>query len=1016
MKHLGKRLMTLALALLMALSVWPAELSGAQAAGAYGKVTADGVKVRKKASTSAAYWFKLDTGYVCEVLDVVSDDDITWYKVNVEHPDPGSVRTYIGYVHGDFFALLSEDEAAEYEQNGALEEDSSSDAVQEEESSSDAADDEDEAGDAAQEEDAEQSTATSGNTTAYAGATGQITNDGVNFRVSEGGELIRKLNHGTVVEILTIPATVDTNHWYKIRYDGDEGYVMSTFLKVISTGDPNGTPTDPDAEYSIYGYVKLVLSSANLRLTPGGTVGAQWTNKGEVLEVVASPVTSNGFLYYPVVFEGSYYYVREDTVQLQATPGTSSSTTTETPATSIVGYVRTTEHGVNLRLTPAGKVILQVDKNTVLPLLANPTTKGSYNWYYVETSTGARGYLRSDCIAVCNADGSDVGTSTPVVTESPSQESYGYVITIKDKVNLRTKPTGSSQEQIAQGVVLPLTGDPVTSGKYTWYPVKAASGNSGYLRGDCVALCNEDGSDPSATEAPETEEPTETEAPTVTATPISEYGYVMITKNSVNLRKTAGGVKVGTLNESEVWPMTGTVVTKNNVSWYPISANGVNGYVRGDCCFKLSATQQESYLAGNGVPEETTEETTNYVITILDSVNLRASATKDSTAKFNVPLGTVMAYKQAPVTNSNWYKVVYSNTEVWVMGTCVREMTASEYEEWAEANPDSTPQPDVIEGYVKTTASGVNLRKTAGGTVIGRVEKGSVYAYSKTETASKKTWYYVKTELGYGYLHGDYVVECNADGSSFTPSTTTTPSTSGQEASYTTLKLGSQGTAVKNLVQELINQGYYTGDVTNQYTSAVETAVKKFQAANDLTVDGIAGSATQHALFGTVPVGSGDSSNLTMTIYPAEKIDWFTGGIQELWPKGANFKIYDVKTGVVWWAHRWSGAYHADIEPLTAADTAKLCKIYGVDDAQEIYDNNLWQRRPCLVTIGTRTFACSLDGMPHNPDGDTIPDNNMTGQICLHFTNSKGHDSNAVSSSHQEAIEYAYQNAPNGQK
>jgi len=1023
MKHLGKRLMTLALALLMALSVLPAEWNGsAKAEGAYGKVTADGVKVRKKASTSAGYWFKLDTGYVCEVLDVVPDDDITWYKVNVEHPDPGSVRTYIGYIHGDFFALLTQEEADQYEQNGTVEDSTVTDPPASGDTSDGDTPADDEAGDAAQEEDTvkPETPSVGGNTTAYAGATGQISNDGVNFRVSEGGDLIRKLDRGTVVEILTIPAVVDTNHWYKIRYDGDEGYVMSTFLKVISLGDPNGTPTDPDGDYSVHGYVKLVLSSANLRLTPGGTVAAQWENKGEVLEVVDTPVPYKEFLYYPVVFEGNYYYVREDTVQLQATPGSSGgSSGTQTPDT-IVGYVRTTEHGVNLRLKPAGKVILQVEKNTVLPLLANPTPSGSYSWYYVETSTGARGFLRSDCIKVCNADGSDIGTGStpPVVTEPPVQVNYGYVITIKDKVNLRTKPAGSSQEQIAEGVVLPLTGEPdtKTSSKYTWYPVKAASGKTGVLRGDCVKLCNADGSDIGSvpTDKP-TDAPVVTDPPVETAKPVSKYGYVMITEPGTNLRKTPGGDPVDQLRRNSVWPMTGDVVTKNKVKWYPIEANGLKGYVREDCCFKLSAAQQESYLAGNGVPEEKPEEVVNYVITTLDKVNLRASATKDSTSKFNVPLGTVMAFKQAPVTNSNWYKVVYSNTEVWVMGTCVRQMTASEYEEWAEAHPGSTPQPDVIEGYVKTIDDEVNLRKTAGGKVITRLDKGSVYPYSRTEVASKKTWYYVKTESGYGFLHGDYVIECNADGSNIGTGGTDVPST-GQEASYTTLKLGSQGTAVKNLVQELKNQGFYTGEVTNKYTSAVETAVRNFQAAKGIKVDGIAGSATQHKLFGTVPIGSGDSSNLSFTHYPAEKIDWYTGGIQQLWAKGANYKLYDVKTGIVWWAHRWSGAAHADIEPLTAADTAKLCKIYGVNDAQEIYDKNLWQRRPCLVTIGTRTFACSLDGMPHNPDGDTIPDNNMTGQVCLHFTNSKGHESGAVSSSHQEAIEYAYKNAPGGQK
>ena len=183
----------------------------------------------------------------------------------------------------------------------------------------------------------------------------------------------------------------------------------------------------------------------------------------------------------------------------------------------------------------------------------------------------------------------------------------------------------------------------------------------------------------------------------------------------------------------------------------------------------------------------------------------------------------------------------------------------------------------------------------------------------------------------------------------------------------------------------------------------------------DLSATGTADSATQHALFGTRPDKAGDTSDLSFAIYPAEKIDWFTGGIQEMLPRGAKFKIYDVKTGIVWWAYRQAGGKHMDIETLSAADSKRLCEIYGTQTLQEIVDRNMWYpRRACLVTIGTRTFACSLDGMQHGDD--TISNNGMDGQVCLHFTNSQGHASGEVSTSHAEAIEYAYKNAPNGQK
>ena len=110
MKQMWKKLTTVLLALALALSVWPGGQPGSRAlaVGAYGKTIANGVRVRKQPSTGADYWFKLDMGYVCEVTDVTVKSGVTWYKVNVEHPDPGSDRHYVGYIHGDFFVPLTD--------------------------------------------------------------------------------------------------------------------------------------------------------------------------------------------------------------------------------------------------------------------------------------------------------------------------------------------------------------------------------------------------------------------------------------------------------------------------------------------------------------------------------------------------------------------------------------------------------------------------------------------------------------------------------------------------------------------------------------------------------------------------------------------------------------------------------------------------------------------------------------------------------------------------------------------
>lgn len=1024
MRKTWKRMIALAMTLAMMLSLAPLPGPGdtAYAVGSYGRVTKNGTRVRKQPD-SDSYWFKLDTGFVCTVLETTEEGGYTWYKVESQHPDRDKTNRYTGFIRGDCFTPLNEIEAAAWEAN-PVQITWGGTGGQTAETALPTVNVPTEGGSGTV-----VSPVTTAPTTQVSLGMGRITNGGVNFREREGGPVIEKLERDTLVEVLSIPSVIDTAHWFKVRYNGREGYIQAPFLQLLGTAvTPSPTPglTAPASG----GYVKLIKSSANLRETPGGKIRAQWETTGEVRLIAGSAVKKSGYTWYPVAQDGAIYFVRGDCVEVVSSmDGTVATPTPPVTSAAPLGYVRTTQSNVNLRLQPEGKTFQQIDKNTVLPYLSS-TVSGSYTWYYVQVGQ-VRGFVRGDCVVLCNADGSaqtnptatapGAVTPMPTATDVPQTSAYGYVKLTEDKVNLRTKPAGTRLEQLDLGLVLPMTGTAVTSGSFTWYPIQAPSGRKGYVRGDCVMECDQFGNASGSVVTP-------TPAPGTTNAP-SGYGYAMVTAPRTNLRTTPGGKVIQFVDKNTVWPMSGSATTSKGYMWYPVNVNGTLGFVRGDCAFKLSPTQEESYLAGNGVPEEDgqqgggTTAPSTYLITILDKVNLRASASKDAAAPYNVPLGTVMAYNtRQTVGGSLWYRVVYSNTEVWVLGSCVRVMTDAEYQQWLQSQPSATPQPSVVKGYVITTTNGVNLRSTANGSkIIGRIDKGVVMPYSADPTTVRgHLWYPVKSSLGTGYVRGDCVEECDQNGGALptpTPGPSASSPTSGQEASYKTLKLGSKGTEVKAMVAELKNQGFYSGPITSSFNSAVQTAVKNFQRAKGLKVDGIAGSNTLHKLFGTVPEGEGDSSNLTMTLYPAEKIDWYTGGIQQLWPKGANMKVYDVKTGIVWWAHRWSGGSHVDAEPLTAADTARLCKIYGVKTAAEIESKNLWQRRPMLVTIGTRTFACSLYGIPHNyPDGDTISNNNFKGQLCIHFTNSKTHTSNKVDSYHAEAIQYAWLNAPNGHK
>ena len=141
--------------------------------------------------------------------------------------------------------------------------------------------------------------------------------------------------------------------------------------------------------------------------------------------------------------------------------------------------------------------------------------------------------------------------------------------------------------------------------------------------------------------------------------------------------------------------------------------------------------------------------------------------------------------------------------------------------------------------------------------------------------------------------------------------------------------------------------------------------------------------------------------------------------VSSAWPGGSQGILYDISTGKSFKIKRWAGGNHADIETLTTEDTQVFASIYGVSDANDMYEDysaasGYWEPRACLlITTDGHLYACSLQGVPHNyPSGDTTPNNGMNGQLCLWFTDSWGHSNTSTVTNtvkkHRAAVTAAY--------
>lgn len=203
--------------------------------------------------------------------------------------------------------------------------------------------------------------------------------------------------------------------------------------------------------------------------------------------------------------------------------------------------------------------------------------------------------------------------------------------------------------------------------------------------------------------------------------------------------------------------------------------------------------------------------------------------------------------------------------------------------------------------------------------------------------------------------------------------------------SYSTLKLGMESTEVKSLQQRLIDLGYMKGSATGYYGDVTFAAVKAFQKAHGLSVDGVAGKATQQALYGNATPSNGGSTGGNTSLGegkmagPATSkvklLHWFN----EVKPNISNgdiLLVFDPATNYCWNLRAYSRGRHLDAEPLTADDTKYMNAAFG--------GVTTWTPKVVYVqlTNGTWVFA-TMHNTPHLSGG--ISNNNFDGHLCVHF-------------------------------
>ena len=142
--------------------------------------------------------------------------------------------------------------------------------------------------------------------------------------------------------------------------------------------------------------------------------------------------------------------------------------------------------------------------------------------------------------------------------------------------------------------------------------------------------------------------------------------------------------------------------------------------------------------------------------------------------------------------------------------------------------------------------------------------------------------------------------------------------------SYTTLRSGSTGTAVVSLQQALKTAGFYTGSADGKYGPNTEAAVRRFQTAYRLSVDGVAGPATQNKLYSLVtPAVTAAPAATAAQSVSASAGGWFSGNYATLRNGSAGNRVKLLQIAL-----RTLGYYNGSVDGKYGAGTAASVKAF----------------------------------------------------------------------------------------
>ena len=358
-------------------------------------------------------------------------------------------------------------------------------------------------------------------------------------------------------------------------------------------------------------------------------------------------------------------------------------------------------------------------------------------------------------------------------------------------------------------------------------------------------------------------------------------------------------------------------------------------------------------------------------VTATANLRMRSGASLDSDIIKTVSEGSAIRVINAE--NPEWFRVEFNGTQGYMYSEFLQSANVSLI---VSANLRLRTGPSLGADIIETVPEGNAVR------VISYVNN---------------SWYRVEFNGEIGYMYSDFLSSKDETSSESQPAQSQTqPVTEAPPIVVEASATYSEGTQLFVGSNVRLRTEPSTSSEIIKTVNRGSTVYAVGAANNDwkrVTINGYTGYMAAEFLFDretiSTPVVSPDG---------VELVHW-SEVRNNIVRTGVPLQVTDVRTGITYWISSFSNGNHADVETLTAEDTALMLQAFG--------GQWTWTPRPVWIHVDGRVLAASINGMPHA--GSTISGNNMSGHVCLHFYGSRTHNgSTGHERDHQAAVQEAF--------